>query len=261
VTATAMNETNASGERLSVAAHVTCTDCSLSPLCIPIAVRDDEIAELDSIIKRSRPLRKGEHLFRPSDAFQSVFAVRSGAFKTYTLTEEGEEQVTGFYLPGEILGMDGLSTNLHSNAAKALESSSVCEIPFGKLEVLSVRIPTLQRHFFQLMSREIQADQQLMLLLTKKPAEERVGSFLLNLSARYTRRGLSPNRFRLPMSRNDIGNFLGLAVETVSRIFTRLQQSGVLAVDGKEIEMLKRQALVEMANSPAHCNAAKIRSA
>ncbi len=252
---------HACADRLAGGSHVTCTDCSLNPICLPIAVRDDEITELDSIIKRSRPLRKGEHLFRPSDEFQAVYAVRSGAFKTYTLTEEGEEQVTGFYLPGEILGMDGLSTNLHSNAAKALESAAICEIPFSKLELLSTRIPTLQRHFFQLMSREIQADQQLMLLLTKKPADERVASFLLNLSSRYTRRGLSANRFRLPMSRNDIGNFLGLAVETVSRIFTRLQANGVLAVDGKEIEVLKRDVLCDMANAPITGNAVRMRSA
>lgn len=228
--------------------HVTCTDCTLNPVCLPLAVRTDEVDQLDNIIKRSRPLRKGEHIFGPGDSFMSVYAVRSGAFKTYTLTEEGEEQVTGFYLPGEILGMDGLSTNAHSNAAKALESAAICEIPFDKLESLSTRIPSLQRHFFQLMSREIQSDQQLMLLLTKKPADERVASFLLNLSSRYSRRGLSPNSFRLPMSRNDIGNYLGLAVETVSRIFTRLQQGGVLVVDGKEIEVVKRHVLCEMAN-------------
>lgn len=230
--------------------HVTCTDCSLNPLCLPIAVRDDEVVELDNIIKRSRPLRKGEHVFRPGEPFVSVYAVRSGAFKTYTLTEDGEEQVTGFYLPGEILGMDGLSTNTHSNAAKALESAAVCEIPFDRLEQLSSRIPTLQRHFFQLMSREIQADQQLMLLLTKKPAEERLASFLLNMSARYARRGLSANRLRLPMSRNDIGNFLGLAVETVSRLFTRLQQSDVLIVEGKEVEIADRNTLCDIANGP-----------
>lgn len=228
--------------------HVTCTDCTLNPVCLPLAVRTDEVEELDSIIKRSRPLRKGEHIFGPGDAFTSVYAVRSGAFKTYTLTEEGEEQVTGFYLPGEILGMDGLSTNIHSNAAKALESAAICEIPFDKLESLSTRIPSLQRHFFQLMSREIQSDQQLMLLLTKKPADERVASFILNLSARYSRRGLSPNSFRLPMSRNDIGNYLGLAVETVSRIFTRLQHGGVLTVNGKDIDVVRRQVLCDMAN-------------
>lgn len=240
---------------------VTCKDCSLNAVCLPIAVNKDELESLDNIIRRSRPLRRGEGLFRAGESFQSVFAVRSGAFKTCTLTVDGEERVTGFYLPGEILGMDGLGTNTHTNTARALESSSICEIPFTRLETLSTQIPTLQRHFFQLMSREIQADQQLMLLLTKKPADARLAAFLLNLGTRYKRRGLSAKRLRLPMSRNDIGNFLGLAVETVSRIFTRLQQSGVLAVDGKEIEMLKRQALVDMANTSANCNAVKVHSA
>ncbi|MFZ5755681.1 MAG: fumarate/nitrate reduction transcriptional regulator Fnr [Pseudomonadota bacterium] len=230
------------------AAGVTCSDCSLNPVCLPIAVREDELAELDRIIKRSRPLRKGEHLFQPGDTFESVYAVRSGAFKTCTMTTDGEEQVTGFYLPGEILGMDGLGTNSHTNAARALESSAICEIPFARLETLSVKIPTLQRHFFQLMSREIQADQQLMLLLTKKPADERLAAFLLNLSSRCARRGLSADRLRLPMSRNDIGNYLGLAVETVSRIFTRLQAAGVLSVEGKEITVIDRPALCDMAN-------------
>lgn len=235
-------------EHGSCAPQVTCTQCTLSPVCLPLAVRNEEVDQLDNIIKRSRPLRKGEHVFGPGDAFTSVFAVRSGAFKTYTLTEEGDEQVTGFYLPGEIIGMDGLSTNIHSNGAKALESAAICEIPFDKLESLSTRIPSLQRHFFQLMSREIQSDQQLMLLLTKKPADERVASFLLNLSSRYSRRGLSANALRLPMSRNDIGNYLGLAVETVSRIFTRLQASGVLEVQGKEIRVMRRDVLCQMAN-------------
>ena len=229
---------------------VSCTDCSLNPVCLPVAVRDDELDELDSIIKRSRPLRKGEHLFRAGDAFESVYAVRSGAFKTCTISEDGEEQVTGFYLPGEILGMDGIGTNSHTNAARALEHASICEIPFARLEVLSAKIPTLQRHFFQLMSREIQADQQLLLLLTKKPADERLAAFLLNLSSRCARRGLSASRLRLPMSRNDIGNYLGLAVETVSRIFTRLQGANVLKVDGRDVEIADRNVLCDMANMP-----------
>lgn len=228
---------------------VTCKECSLSPVCLPLAVSKDELETLDGIIRRSRPLRRGEGLFRAGDPFQSVYAVRSGAFKTCTLTVDGEEQVTGFYLPGEILGMDGLGTNVHTNTARALESASICEIPFSKLETLSSRIPSLQRHFFQLMSREIQADQQLMLLLTKKAADARLAAFLLNLGSRYGRRGLSNRRLRLPMSRNDIGNYLGLAVETVSRIFTRLQGSNVLAVAGKEIEITDHHALSEIAGS------------
>lgn len=228
--------------------NVSCTDCSLNPICLPVAVKEKELDELDSIIKRSRPMKKGEHLFRASDPFASIYAVRSGTIKTYSVTEDGEEQVTGFYLPGEVLGIDGISTNFHSNSAKALETAAVCEIPFEKLELLSAKIPTLQRHFFQLMSREIQADQQLIMLLSKKSAEERIASLLLSISTRHAKRGLSANRFRLPMSRNDIGNFLGLAVETVSRVFTRLQKQDVIYVDGKEVEILNMQSLCHMSN-------------
>lgn len=228
--------------------HVSCADCSLNPICLPMAVNEKELDELDGIIKRSRPMKKGEHLFRAADPFESIYAVRSGTIKTYSVTEDGEEQVTGFYLPGEVLGVDGISTNVHSNSAKALETAAVCEIPFDKLETLSARIPSLQRHFFQLMSREIQADQQLIMLLSKKNAEARIASFLLGISTRHTKRGLSPNRFRLPMSRNDIGNLLGLAVETVSRVFTRLQKQDVIHADGKEVEILDMQVLCHMSN-------------
>ena len=245
-----MSNSSESADRVPTRSiNVSCTDCSLNPICLPVAVNAQELDELDEIIKRSRPLKKGEHLFRASDPFASIYAVRSGTIKTYSVSEDGEEQVTGFYLPGEVLGIDGISTNLHSNSAKALETAAVCEIPFEKLEVLSAKIPSLQRHFFQLMSREIQADQQLIMLLSKKSAEERIASLLLSISTRHTKRGLSAVGFRLPMSRNDIGNFLGLAVETVSRVFTRLQKQGIILVDGKEIEVLQMQALCHMANS------------
>ncbi|CBL44569.1 Transcriptional regulatory protein [gamma proteobacterium HdN1] len=222
---------------------VSCQDCSVSLICLPVAVKEKELDQLDSIIRRSRPLRKGEHLFRAGDVFRSIFAVRSGTIKTYSVTEDGEEQVTGFYLPGEVLGVDGICSNTHTNSAKALESAAVCEIPFDKLEQLSVAIPSLQRHFFQLMSKEIQADQQLLMLLSKKSAEERIAALLLSIAARNGARGLSSTRFRLAMSRNDIGNFLGLAVETVSRVFTRLQKQDLLLVEGKEVEIQDTQAL------------------
>lgn len=228
--------------------NVSCNDCSLNPICLPVAVKSQELDELDNIIKRSKPLKKGEHLFRASDPFRSIFAVRSGTIKTYSVTEDGEEQVTGFYLPGEILGVDGIGTNAHSNSAKSLETSAVCEIPFEKLEELSVAIPSLQHHFFKLLSQEIQSDQQLIMLLSKKSAEERIASLLLSISARHQKRGLSATAFRLPMSRNDIGNFLGLAVETVSRVFTRLQKQGVIGVEGKEVEILDKQQLCHTSN-------------
>ncbi|MFN3713175.1 MAG: fumarate/nitrate reduction transcriptional regulator Fnr [Alcanivoracaceae bacterium] len=223
--------------------RASCNECSLSPICLPLAVSVDELDQLEDIMRRGRPLKRGEHLYRASDAFESVFAVRSGAVKTYVLSEEGEEQVTGFYMPGEIVGMDGISTAHHMSSAKALETASVCEIPFQRLEELSSKIPTLQHHFFSLMSREIQADRELHMLLSKKSAEDRIASLLLSFATRQQRRGLSSQRIRLPMSRYDIANYLGLAVETVSRIFTRFQQQGLLAVEGREIEILDREAL------------------
>lgn len=229
------------------AAGVTCKDCSLNPICLPMAVTVGDLDRLDDIIRRGRPIKKGEHLFRASDPFHSIFAVRSGTIKTYSVTESGEEQVTGFYLPGEILGVDGICTNVHSNSAKALESSAVCEIPFNKMESLSSEIPSLQRHFFQLMSKEIQQDQQLILLLSKKSAESRICSLLLSLSSRHKVRGLSGSDFRLPMPRNDIANFLGLAVETVSRVFSRLQKLEVIQVEGRDIKVMQMETLSQIA--------------
>lgn len=223
--------------------RVSCNECTLSAVCLPLAVAPQQLNQLDDIIKRGRPLKRGEHLYRAADEFRSVYAVRSGALKTYSLSEDGEEQVTGFYLPGEVVGMDGVSTAYHVSSAKALETATVCEVPFEMMEDLSLRIPSLQHHFFQLMSQEIKADRELHMLLSKKTAEDRIVALLLSLSARAYRRGLSDTRLRLPMPRNDMANYLGLAVETVSRIFTRLHQTGVLKVEGREVEILDRDRL------------------
>jgi CRP/FNR family transcriptional regulator len=168
-----------------------------------------------------------------------VFAVRAGTLKAYSCTDGGEEQVNGFYLPGEIFGMDGMGKNEYLSSAVALETAAICEIPFELLSELSVHIPSLQRHFFQLMSKEIAQDQQLIALLGKKTAEQRVASLLLSISARNARRKLSATAFRLAMSRTDIGNYLGLTVETVSRIFGRFQKIGLLSSDQREIELLQ----------------------
>ncbi|HSG90681.1 MAG TPA: fumarate/nitrate reduction transcriptional regulator Fnr [Pseudomonadales bacterium] len=226
-----------------------CQNCSLSNICLPLALEGSDLARLDDIMRRGRPLHRGDHVFNADDEFESVFAVRSGTIKTYRVTEDGEEQITGFHLPGEMFGLSGLSTGRHANSALALETTAVCEIPFDRIEPLSRDIPSLQRHLFQLMSRAISDDQQLILLLGKKTAEARIASLLLSLSSRMRRRRLSGRNFRLPMSRGDIGNYLGLVVETVSRVFTRMQQQGVLAVDGKDIEILDPNALAAMAGT------------
>ena len=228
--------------------QVSCGNCRLSSICLPIALESTEIEKLDEIIQRGRPLQKGEHLYRFNDPFSSVFAVRSGTLKAYTLTDDGQEQVTGFYFPGEIVGMDGISKNKYASSAKALETSAICEIPFESLGELSTRVPSLQRHFFQLMSREIAEDQQLMMLLSKNSAEERIASLLLSISTRFARRKMSATHFRLPMSRTDIGNYLGLTVETVSRVFSRLQKINVLVVDNKEINIQDIDELRKIAN-------------
>lgn len=228
--------------------HVNCGNCRLNSICLPLALESDDIQQLDDIIQRSKPLQKTQHLYREGDDFQSVYAVRSGTLKAYKTTDDGREQVTGFYFPGEILGMDGISNNSHASSAKALETAAVCEIPFTSLEKLSTLMPNLQRHFFQLMSREITEDQQLITLLSKNSADERVAALMLSISARNARRKLSSTQFRLSMSRVDIGNYLGLTVETVSRVFSRMQKMDILRVDNKEIEILDIQALQTMAN-------------
>ena len=236
---------------LKACAHdfqVNCGNCRLNSICLPLALESDDIQQLDEIIQRSKPLQKSQHLYREGDDFQSVYAVRSGTLKAYKTTDDGREQVTGFYFPGEILGMDGINNNSHASSAKALETVAVCEIPFSSLEKLSSLMPNLQRHFFQLMSREITEDQQLITLLSKNSADERVSALLLSISARNARRKLSSTQFRLPMSRVDIGNYLGLTVETVSRVFSRMQKMDILQVDNKEIEILNTDGLKNMAN-------------
>lgn len=229
--------------------EISCGNCRLGSICLPIALESDDIVKLDEIVQRGRPMQKGEHLYRESDVFTSVYAVRSGAIKAYRLTGDGQEQVTGFYFPGEIIGMDGISKNKYANSAKALETSAVCEIPFHRLEELSTAIPSMQRHFFQLMSQEITTDQQLITLLSKNSAEERIAALLLSISARNARRKLSRTSFRLPMSRTDIGNFLGLTVETVSRVISRFNKQGLIAVESKEINLLDLDGLKEIADA------------
>lgn len=229
--------------------QISCAQCRLNTLCLPISLQVDDVEKVDKVVQRGKPLHKNDYLFRAKDAFESVFAVRSGTIKTIAITNDGQEQVTGFYLPGEILGMDGIASGSHTNSAIALETSAICEIPFHRLEDLSAQIPSLQRHVFQLLGKEITSDQQLITLLSKNSADERVASLLLSISSRNARRHLSATQFRLPMSRADIGNFLGLTVETVSRVLSRFQKQGYIAADKKEIEIKDLDALRRVANT------------
>jgi CRP/FNR family transcriptional regulator len=226
---------------------ISCGNCRLGAICLPLALENDDLSKLEDIVQRGRPLQKGEHLYRDRDPFVSVFAVRSGVIKAYRLTDLGQEQVTGFYFPGEILGLDGISGDKYASSAKALETAAVCEIPFNRIEELSSQLPSMQRHVFKLMSQEIATDQQMITLLSKNNAEERIASLLISISARNARRKLSKTHFRLPMSRMDIGNFLGLTVETVSRVISRFNKQGLISVENKEITLLDLPALKKVA--------------
>lgn len=220
-----------------------CSNCGLLSLCLPYALKPGEAEQLEKIIEKSPPLKKGSHLFHQGEPFTSIFAVRAGTIKTYTVTNQGEEQITGFYFPGELIALNAIDTQHYPISAKVLETTTVCEIPYDQLDRLSEQVPELRRQLIRSMGKEIREEQQMMMLLSKKTAEERVATFLLKLSDRYKRRGYSPSIFRLSMSRNEIGNYLGLAVETVSRIFSRFQKQHLIRVEGKEIEVLSLDEL------------------
>lgn len=225
----------------------SCSQCSLVQLCLPVALNNDDVERLESIVDRRRPLHRGGHLYRPGDLFRAVYAVRSGALKTYTVSMAGEEQVVGFHLPGEMLGLDAISSASHPCGAVALETTSICEIPFPELEDLATRIPGLQHQLLRVMSQEIFADHEMLQALARRSAEERLAIVLLSLADRFSRRGLSHSRFRLPMSRGDLGNYLGLAPETMSRLFRRFQDNGWAIAEGKEIELGDLGALEALA--------------
>ena len=229
-----------------------CSTCSLRELCLPVGLRPDEFEQLDTVIKQSHRLKKGEFLFRSGESFHSLYAIRTGFFKTTVASQDGRDQVTGFFMSGELIGMDGICTHSHSCDAVALEDSEVCELPFGHMEALSKEIPSIQTHFFRLMSREIVRDQGVMLLLGNMRAEERIAAFLLNLSQRLHHRGFAANDFILRMSREEIGSYLGLKLETVSRTLSRFHQEGMIMVEHKHIRLLKPEMLNQMVSGGSH---------
>jgi CRP/FNR family transcriptional regulator len=213
----------------------SCSNCSLSELCLPHGMSHDDMDELDTIVRRQQPYQPGQHIFRAGDRGQSLFAVRSGALKSYCTTEDGDEQVLGFTLPGEMVGLDGMNDGCYASSSVVLETSSVCELPYDGLEEMCHTLPGLNRQMMRVVSKEISSDQGMLLLLGKRTAEDRLAAFLLSMSSRYHSRGLSATEFNLPMSRQDIGNYLGLAIETVSRLFANFQKNQLLTVSRRQI--------------------------
>ncbi len=225
------------------ALKVACSSCNLRELCLPVGFSDGEIKRLDALVNTRRTVRRGDTLYRTGGPFTALYAVRTGFFKTRISSEDGRDQVTGFHMAGELLGLDGISAEHHTCDAVALEDSQVCVIPFERLEDLSREFPDLQRQFHKIMSREIVRDHGVMLLLGSMRAEERLAAFLLNLTERLRARGFSESALVLRMSRAEIGSFLGLKLETVSRAFSKFQDDGVLEVKQRHVRVLDASAL------------------
>ncbi len=223
--------------------QAACSNCNLRELCLPCDLTAAEMAQLGSLASLKRAFRRGDYLYRSGAPFQSLYAIRSGFFKTQVLHEDGREQVTGFQMVGEIIGMDAISSDRHTCDAVALEDSEVCELPFNQLEELGRRMPTLQRYLHKIMSREIVREHGIMLLLGTMRAEERLAAFLLNLSQRLAARGHSPLAFHLRMTRQEIGNYLGLKLETVSRTLSAFQEAGLISVRNKAVEILELKGI------------------
>lgn len=228
----------------NIRAH--CASCSMHDLCLPVGLTDQEVTQLDDIIRRRRRVKKGETLYRMGERFQHLYAIRFGHFKTVQVDSTGVEQITGFQMSGELLGMDGIAADSHHCQAVAMEDSEVCEVPFTQLEDLFRDMPGLQRHFHRMMSREITREQGVMLLLGSMRAEQRLAAFLLNLAGRYAARGYSSTSFQLRMTREEIGNYLGLTVESISRLLTKFRNSGWLKAEQREIEILNSDELKKL---------------
>ncbi|KMT66424.1 fumarate/nitrate reduction transcriptional regulator Fnr [Catenovulum maritimum] len=228
---------------------VSCNNCSISQLCIPFSLNENELNKLDDIIQRKRPFQKGDKLFEAGKPFKSLYAVRSGSFKSYTISNQGDEQITAFHLPGDIIGFDGINTKVHPSFSVALETAMVCEIPFETMDELSSSMPKLRQQVMRLMSNEITTDQELMLLLNRKTAEQKLAAFISALSYRFNERGFSSKEFRLTMTRSEIGNYLGLTVETISRLLSRFQKSDLIEVNGKFITIVNLKGLDEVSGS------------
>ena len=228
--------------------QVACSRCSLGELCLPRGLTPDEVQRFEQIVNRSRPIQAGEHLFRAGDPFRSIASVRTGCFKSYVIDHEGQEQVLGFHLPGEIIGLDAIHGCMHTANVVALDTSAVCTLTFESVTSMARHMPELQAELFRIMSARIS---ELETIVGDLSADERIAMFLLSLSERFARRGYSEREFILAMSRRDIASFLRLATETVSRVLARFQKAGLLRVDRKQVRIRDLDELRRVARQEA----------
>ncbi len=215
-------------------------------LCLPVGLTDTDIDQLEGLLGNRMRLKKGDALFRNGAPFTALYAVKLGSLKTTVLSDDGREQVAGYHMAGDLLGLDGMGDDRHGCEATALEDSELCVIPFTRIEELARHVPALQHNLHKFMSREIERDHRVMLLLGSMRAEERLAAFLLNLSERYKARGYSSTEFVLRMTREEIGSYLGLKLETVSRLFSKFQEDGLVMVAGRSIKIIDMPVLKQL---------------
>jgi len=225
---------------------IHCATCSMRELCLPSGLTTGELGQVDAMIGKRTKLKKGDALYRAGEPFASLYAIRLGSLKTTVLAEDGREQVSGYHMPGDLVGLDGISTDRHGCQAVALEDTEVCALPFARIEDLARAVPALQHNLHLFMSREIARDHGMMLSLGSMRAEERLALFLLHLAERYRRRGYSSTEYVLRMTREEIGSYLGLKLETVSRLFSRFQGEGLIQIQGRAVKLLDPVALKQL---------------
>jgi len=229
--------------------EVNCSSCNLREICLPGGVCMEDLEHVQNIVYARRRVKRGESLFATGDEFTSIYAIRSGFFKTSVVDGEGREQVTGFFMGGELLGMEAIGAGRHSSTAVALEDCEVCVMPYSLVESMAHDYPQLQRRLHSVLSREIVRDHGVMMLLGSMRAEERLAAFLSNLSKRFVRRGYSPSDFHLRMTREEIGSYLGLKLETVSRLFSQFQKDGLIEVEQKHVRIVDIAGLEKILSS------------
>lgn len=227
---------------------IACSNCNMRELCMPLGLTSDELARIDELIGARRKIKRGETLFHNGEKFTNLYAIRTGFFKTCITSEDGRDQVTGFQMAGEIIGLDGIVNDSHTCDAIALEDGEICAMPFAQIENLSREVNALQHHVHKIMSREIVREHGVMLLLGSMRAEERLAAFLLNLAQRLHARGFSQSELVLRMTREEIGSFLGLKLETISRTFSRFVEDGIVEVRQRHVHILDTDALQEIVN-------------
>jgi CRP/FNR family transcriptional regulator len=234
---------------------VACASCNLRELCLPLGLSIGDLDKVEELIAVRRKVKRGDSVFRAGDSFESLYAVRVGFLKSAVVTSAGREQVTGFHMAGEIIGLDGISTSKHECDMTALEDTEVCVIPYSRIDSIAAHVPALRNHFHRVMSREIVREHGVMLVLGTMMAEERMATFLLNLAQRFAARGYSTSEFLLRMTRAEIGSFLGLKLETVSRVLSKFAKDGLLEVEQKRVRIVDAEGLRTIVTGQAACAA------